>query len=52
MIPDLLLILALRMHDNFGKHLGQNVFKQLGGELEAGPAMTVFQDIQDVTWRG
>ena len=49
MIPNLFLILALGVHDDFGKHLGQDIFKQLGGELEAGPDVTLFQDIQHVT---
>lgn len=49
MVPNLLLILALGVHDDFGKHLGQDILEQLGGELEAGPDMTLFQDIQHVT---
>lgn len=49
MIPNLFLILALGVHDDFGKHLGQDIFEQLGGELEAGPDVTLFQDIQHVT---
>jgi hypothetical protein len=48
MIPDLLLILALRVHDDFRKHLGQDVFEKFRGELKAGPDVTVFQDIQHV----
>ena len=50
MVPDLLLILALGVHDDFGKHLSQDVFEQLGGELETGPDVTLFQDIQHVAW--
>jgi hypothetical protein len=49
MIPNLFLILALGVHDDFGKHLGQDVFEQLGGELEASPAVSLFQYIQHVT---
>lgn len=48
MISNLFLILALGVHDNFGKHLGQDILEQLGGELEAGPDMALFQDIQHV----
>jgi len=50
MVPNLLLILALGVHDDFGKHLGQDIFEQLGSELEAGPDVTLFQDIQHVTY--
>ena len=49
MVPNLFLILALGVHDDFGKHLGQDIFEQLGGKLEAGPDVTLFQDIQHVT---
>ena len=49
MVPNLLFILTLGVHYNFGKHLGQDVFEQLGSELEAGPDVTLFQDVQHVT---
>lgn len=42
MVPNLLLVLAFGVHDDFGKHLGQDVFKQLRGELETGPDVTLF----------
>jgi len=48
MVPNLLLILTLGVHDDFGKHLGQDVFEQLRSELKAGPDMTLFQDVQHV----
>ena len=48
MVPDLLFILALGVHDDFGKHLGQDISEQLGSKLEAGPDVTLFQDIQHV----
>ena len=48
MVPNLLLILTLGVHDDFGEHLGQDVFEQLGSELEAGPDVTLFQNIQHV----
>lgn len=48
MVPNLFLILTLGVHDDFGKHLSQDIFEQLGGELEAGPDVTLFQDIQHV----
>ena len=48
MVPNLLLVLALGVHNDFGKHLGQDIFEQLGGELETGPDVTLFQDIQHV----
>ena len=47
-IPDLLLVLAFRVHDDFGKHLRQDVFKHFRSELAAGPDVTMFQDIQHV----
>ena len=50
MIPDLLLVLALGVHDDFGKHLCQDVFEQFRSELEAGPDVTVFQYIQHIAW--
>ena len=48
MVPNLLFILTLGVHYDFGKHLGQDVFKQLRSELEAGPDVTLFQDLQHV----
>ena len=50
MTPNLLLVLTLGMYDDFGKQLGQDVFEQFRGELEVGPDVTLFQDIQHVTW--
>ena len=50
MVPNLLLILALGVHDDFGKHLRQDIFEQFGSELEVGPDVTVFQDVQNVAW--
>jgi len=49
-VPNLFLILALGVHDDFGKHLGQDVLEQLGGELEVSPDVTLFQDIQHIAW--
>ena len=48
MVPDLFLILTLGVHDDFGKHLGQNVLEQLRSKLEVGPDVTLFQDIQHI----
>ena len=42
--PSLFLILAFGMHDDLGKHLGQDI-----GELEAGPGVILFQNIQYLT---
>ena len=50
MTPNLLLVLTLGVHDDFGKQLSQDVFEQFRSELEAGPDVTMFQYIQHVTW--
>ena len=36
-IHNLTLIFALGVHGGLGKHLGQEIFEQAKGELEAGP---------------
>ena len=48
-IPNLFLILTLGVHNDLGKHLSENIFEQLRGELKAGPGVTLFQNIQHVT---
>lgn len=54
MVADLLFILALGMHDNLGEHLSEHVFEQFRGEAEAGPDVTLLQNVEDIalSWIG
>jgi hypothetical protein len=49
--PDLFLVLTLRMYNYLGKHLGENVFKQLWGENHLRPIMASLQNVKDVSYK-
>jgi len=45
---DLLLILALRVDDDFGKKDGEHVFEELQGEAHFCPVMTLFKNLKNI----
>ena len=50
MATDLLYVLLLSMGDNLGNEDGKDVFEELQGKRHAGPVMTLFHDIKNVTY--
>lgn len=48
-IPNLLFILALRVHHNFRDHFEEDILEELGGHDELGPVMASLENFQNVT---
>ena len=48
-ISDLLFVLALRVDDNFRNEASQDIFKELGCEVERRPVVSLFQNLENVT---
>lgn len=51
MFADLIFILVLRVNDDFGDEVKEDVFEELGGHMECSPVVTFFQYFQDVTYK-
>ncbi len=49
---DLLLILALGVHDDLGQHLCEDVVEELGGEDHLCPIVTGFENVEDIACTG
>jgi len=47
-VPDLFLILALRVENDLREEASEKVFPQLRREAKLGPVVTVFENIKDV----
>ena len=47
-VPNLVLVLALGVDDDFGEEDGQDVFEEFHGKVELGPVVARLEDIQHV----
>ena len=48
MTPDLLLILTLRVDDDFGDEPCQDIFEEFWSEVEGCPVMSLLEDFQNI----
>lgn len=49
MVPNLLFILALRMHDDFRDHFEEDILEEFGGHDKLGPVVASLENVQNVT---
>ena len=52
MVADLLLVLALGVHDDLGKHLGEEILEELGSHDHLCPVVAGLQDVEYITCGG